>query len=90
MDDAVNHYQDEAREDIPPPIGNIVARGQSQDPRYDDMGYYGMAYDDPPPHVHRDHGVADYAGVAQDDPTEAQVNPPAYVCTALPLPYTTI
>jgi hypothetical protein len=87
---AGNHIQDEAREDMPRSVENIVARGQPQDPRYDDMGYYDMAYNYPPPHVHRDHGVADYAGVAQDDPTEAQVNPPAHVRTALSLPYANI
>ena len=55
---------------------------------YDEVGYYHMACDSPPPpHGHRDHGVADYTGVAQDGPAEAQVNP-VPVCTALSLPDT--
>jgi len=77
VDAAGNHRQDEAREDMPPPVENIVARGRPQDPWYNDMDHYDMTYDYPRPHGHRDHGVADYAGVAQDDPTEAQLNPPA-------------
>jgi hypothetical protein len=68
---------------MPPPVENTLAPGQPQDPRYNDMAYYDMAYDYPPPYEHCDHGVSGYAGVAQDDPTEAQVNPPAHVCTAL-------
>jgi hypothetical protein len=75
---------------MPPLVENTAALGQPQDSRYDDMGYYDMAYDCPPPHGHRDHGVADHAGVAQDDPTEVQVNQPAHVCTALSLLYTNI
>jgi hypothetical protein len=90
VDSAGKHRQDEVREDMPPPVENTVAWGQPQDPRYDDMVYYDMTYDYPPPHGHRDHDVPDYAGVAQDDPTEAQVNPPAHVCTALSLPYANI
>jgi len=94
VDAAGNHCEDEAREDIAPLVENTDARGQPQDPRYDDMGDYDMAYDYPPPYGHpdhgADHGVADYVGVAQDDPTEAQVNPPAHVCTDLSLPHTNI
>jgi hypothetical protein len=90
VDATGNHRQDEARDDMLPPVENTVALGQPQDLRYDDMGYYNMAYVYPPPHGHRDHGVADYAGVAQDDPTEAQVNQTAHVCTVLSLPYTNI
>lgn len=89
MDAIDNHRQDEAREDMSSPIENSATRGQLQDPRYDDMNYYGMAYDYPPPHGHCDQGVTDYAGVAQDDSTEAQqANPPAHVRIALSLSYT--
>ena len=90
MDSAGGHRQDEAREDMPTPVENTLAPGQLQDPRYNDMAYYDMAYDCPPPYEHCDHGVSGYAGVAQDDPTEAQVNPPVHVCTALSLPHTNI
>ena len=74
----------QAREDMPSPVENTVARGQPQDPRYNDMGYYDMVDDYRPLHGHHD-GIADIVGVAQDDPTEAQVNPPAHVCTGLSL-----
>ncbi|KAN0116616.1 hypothetical protein V8E52_005760 [Russula decolorans] len=77
VDAAGNRRQDEAREDMPPPVESTVALGQPQASRYDDMAYYDMAYDYPPPHGHRDHDVADYAGLAQD-PTEAPVNQPAH------------
>lgn len=75
VDTAGNRRQDEAREDMYPPVENAVAWGQPQEPRY---GYYDMAYEYPPPDGPRDHGVADYAGIAQDDPTEALVNQPAH------------
>jgi len=78
VDAARNHFQNEAREEMPPPVENTAAWGQPQDPRYDDVGYYDMTYDYPLPHGHCDHGAPDNAGGAQDDPTEAQVNPPAH------------
>lgn len=90
MDSAGNNRQDEAREDMSPPVENTDDWGQPQDPRNDGMVYYDMTYDNPPPHGHRDHDVPDYAGVDQADPTEAPVNPPAHVCTALSLLYTNI
>ena len=92
MDAAGNHRHEGATEDTSPPVENNLTRGQPQDPQYDDMGYYDMTYDYdyPPPHRHGDQGVADYARVARDDPIEAQVNPPANVCTASSLPYTNV
>ena len=90
MDAAGNRHQDEVGEDIPPPVENNIARGQPQDPRYDNMAYYNMAYDYPPPHGHPDYGVVDYAGVAQDDPTDVQGNSQAHVCSVLSFPYTNI
>ena len=86
MDATGYRRQYQAREDISPPVENTVALGQPQDPRYDDTGYYDMAYDYPPPHGHRDHDVADYTGLARDNLIEAQVNQPARVCTANSLP----
>lgn len=89
---AVGNNHHDRVEDTPPPVENNAARGQPQDPQHDDMGYYDMTYDYdyPPPHRYGDQGVADYTGVARDDSTEAQVNPPANVCTALSLPHTNV
>jgi hypothetical protein len=84
-----NRQRDKAWENTPPPVEDTASRGQSQDPRYDDMGYYDIAYNYSLPYGHHEHGVADCAEVAQE-PVEAQVNLPAHVFTDPSIPYTYI
>jgi hypothetical protein len=75
---------------MPPPVENTAARGQAQDLRHGDMTYYVVADDRPPLHEYHGHGVNNYAGAALGVPAQAQVTPPAPVCTGFTFPHTYI
>ncbi|KAN0131298.1 hypothetical protein V8E53_010878 [Lactarius tabidus] len=72
-------YQEDHREGVPQPVGNVAMQGEPQHPRYIDAPNYDAAYYRPPPprappylqvpyvHMHRDDGVA--------EPVPAQVYP---------------
>ena len=82
---AGNHWPNEDREDIPPPVENIADQGEPQDMGYDDMGYYDVDNGHPPlhdGHDHRDHAINNHGGAALDVPAQAQAAaPPTPVCT---------
>ena len=88
MNVAGNRQLDRDWDDMRPSVENPTARDQLQDPQYVAMRYYDMANDYSPPYRHRDHIVFDYARVAQDIPTQANVAPPAPVCAELSLIHT--
>lgn len=77
------------RDDVPPPVENIVAHDHPQDLRLRYIDY-DMANDHPGPplHEHRDQAINNYAGVALDVPAQAQAAPPAPVSTDLTFPRT--
>jgi hypothetical protein len=85
---AGNYRPGEDRENISSPVEDTAAQVQSQDVRYNDMGYYNMANDHPPLREHRDHAISNYAGVVLEFPAQAQAAPPAPVCIDLTFPHT--
>ncbi|KAH9958349.1 hypothetical protein BC827DRAFT_1385229 [Russula dissimulans] len=82
--DAANNRQPYGhREDIIPPVDNIVAQDQPQDPRYVDMAYYNMAHHRPlqqaglvAPHGYHDRGMDNYARVVQEVAAQPQAVAP--------------
>ena len=70
---------------MPPSVEYTAAQGQHQpqDLQFLDMGYYDMVGDRPPLHEPRNSAAMNYGGVGLDVPAQAQVAPPAPVCTDL-------
>ena len=83
MNAAGSRRPNEDRENIPPPVENLVAQAQPQDLQYVDMGYYDMANDYPLPHGHGNHIRGDNARIVQNVPVPVQAAPPAPVCANL-------
>lgn len=82
-DVAGNRQVDEGWEYKRSSVEDDAAQDEMQNLQYVSMGYYDMANDYSPPYRHRDHIIGDNARVVQGVPPQANVIPPAPVCTVL-------
>jgi hypothetical protein len=80
---AGDHRRYEDWEDLPP-----VDQPQDLPAGYGGMGHYDMANNHLPLHEHHNHAINDYAGLALNDPAQAQAAPLVPVCPGPIIPHT--